>query len=381
MTAVHRTVEVRGGMEAVVFRGAGRPFERVSVPTLELHPGEMLVAVELATICGSDVHTAQGDRSAPVPLVLGHEQVGRVVALGPGRPARTVDGVPLSVGDRVVWGVAVGCGRCRYCRASLPQKCISLLKYGHERIRRGWELTGGFATHVHLRARTPIVTVSDELPSVVVAPAACSTATVMAALASASAVRQVADAVVVVSGCGMLGLTAIAAARAAGAATIVASDPDPARRALAHEFGADAVGDGTPEGLRRALRRARAHDGYGIALEVSGAPAAVQALFDFADIGAALVLVGSVFPTGAVAFDPEEVVRRMLTVRGVHNYSPEHLLQAVRFLENACDPGLFSALVGMQHPLDELEQAMQDARAGVATRVAVAPHPGPVTLA
>lgn len=356
-------------MHAMVFRGPGLRFEHIAVPDVALHQGEVLVSVELATVCGSDLHTVDGARHADVPLVLGHEQVGRVVALGPGKAPRTVDGRPLTVGARVVWGVAVDCGRCRTCRLGYPQKCASLRKYGHERMRRGWELSGGFASHVQLLARTPVVIVPDDLPATVLAPASCATATVMAALAAASAVRPLEGAIVAVSGAGMLGLTAIAAARSRGA-TVVAADPDPGRRADALAFGATAVCDGSAEGWRSALRGVR--HGYAVALELSGSPRAVETLLPLGDVGAALILVGSVFPAGTVPLDPERIVRGLTTVRGVHNYAPEHLLEAVRFLEGA-DHGAFAALVGSVHPLDAVDVALEAARSHASPRTGLSP--------
>lgn len=368
---VRPSARVSGDMYALAFRGTGLPFEQIAVPDVVLHHGEALVAIELATICGSDLHTIDGARHADTPLVLGHEQVGRVVALGPGRAPRTVDGRAVTVGMRVVWGVAVDCGRCRYCRLGLPQKCATLRKYGHERMQRGWELSGGFASHAHLLARTPIVAVADDLPATVLAPASCATATVMAALAAAEGIRRLAGSVVAISGCGMLGLTAIAAAAARGA-TVIASDPDPDRRADARAFGAAAVADGTLEGWRAAFREVpAARHGYGAALDLSGAPAAVQGLLELGDIGAVLVLVGSVFPAGRVTVDPETVVRRMLTVRGVHNYAPEHLLEAVRFLEGA-DAAAFAGLVGTVHPLADIGLALAAARSHVSARTGLA---------
>jgi len=359
-------------MHALVFRGEGLPFESVAVPEVDLAEGEALVSVELATICGSDLHSIHGHRRVETPLVLGHEQVGRVVALGPGAPARTVDGAELVPGTRVVWGVAVDCGECRYCEAGLPQKCTALRKYGHERIMRGWELSGGFASHVHLLARTPIVAVDERIPDVVLAPASCATATVMAAIAAAEQVRPLAGAVVAISGCGMLGLTAVAVGASRGA-TVIASDTDPQRRAAALKFGATAVADGTLAGLRETLSGfpAAAH-GYGVALELSGAPDAVTALLATADIGAALVLVGSVFPSGTVALDPEQVVRRMLSIRGVHNYAPRHLVDAVQFLRTA-DHAAFASLVGAVYPLDELASALAEAPAARSVRTGLRP--------
>lgn len=367
-----QSVRATGDMRALVFRGTGRAFEQIAVPEVILHEGELLVSVELATICGSDLHTIDGARHADLPLVLGHEQVGRIVAMGPGRPPRTVDGRRLSVGTRVIWGVAVDCGRCRYCRGGLPQKCVTLRKYGHERMQRGWELGGGFASHMHLLARTPLVAVDESLPAELLAPASCATATVMSAFAAAAGIRPIAGRAVAISGCGMLGLTAIAVAVARGA-TVIASDPDPERRAAAKAFGAAAVADGSPEGWRSAFRGvAGAHHGYAVALELSGDPRAVQQLLQSGDIGAALVLVGSVFPAGSVALDPETLVRRMLTVRGVHNYAPEHLVEAVRFLEGA-DRRAFQGLVGSVHPLDDIDAAIEAARTRSSPRTGLVP--------
>jgi putative phosphonate catabolism associated alcohol dehydrogenase len=365
-------VHATGDMSALVFRGTGRAFELIAVPEVDLHAGEALVSVELATICGSDLHTIDGVRHADVPLVLGHEQVGRVVALGPGRPARTIDGRPLAPGIRVVWGVAVDCGRCRYCRAGIPQKCATLRKYGHERMTRGWELSGGFASHVHLLARTPIVEVADDLPAEMLAPASCATATVMAAFAAAAGIRPLAGATVAISGCGMLGLTAVAVAVDRGA-TVIASDPDPERRAAALRFGATATADGTLAGWQTAFAKVpSARHGYTVALELSGAPAAVQHLILNADIGAVLVLVGSVFPAGTVPIDPETTVRGMLTIRGVHNYAPEHLLEAVRFLGTA-DRAAFSELVGSKHPITDIAAALTAAHARSGARTGLRP--------
>jgi hypothetical protein len=92
-----------------------------------------------------------------------------------------------------------------------------------------------------------------------------------------------------------------------------------------------------------------------------------------------LVLVGSVSPTSTVAVDPEAVVRRLLTIRGVHNYAPEHLLQAVRFLERP-ESAPLAELVGDIHPLDRLESAMLHARAHSSVRVGLRPEPRPIRV-
>ncbi len=361
----------------MVWPGEGHAHEAVAVPGVRLAPGDVLVEIELATICGSDIHTTSGDRSAPTPLILGHEQVGRVVALGQGG-AKSTDGRRLAIGSRVVWSVAVPCGRCARCRRGLPQKCVNLQRYGHERMRRGWELSGGFATHAHVLSGTPIVVVDDDIPAEVLAPASCSTATVAAALEAAAAITPLADSVVVIAGAGMLGLTAAAMASDAGAHVVV-SEPIASRRAAALSFGAHAVADpglsaSFPASLAAAIVRA---GGRGatctIALEMSGSPSAAVSLLETVDVGGVLVLVGATFPGPDLAVNPEDLVRRVLTIRGVHNYAPRHLERAVAYLAEAWRRFPFAEQVSRTLPLGSIDEALPLAAAGVATRVAVSP--------
>ncbi len=369
--------------EAMVWSGVALGLERVAVPGVLLRPGDVLVEVELVTVCGSDVHTALGHRPAAKPLVLGHEQVGRIVATG--EQSYAANGMPLRVGQRVVWSVTVSCQSCRRCRRGLPQKCLELSKYGHERIQRGWELSGGFATHVQVRAGTAIVVVDEQIPATVLAPASCATATVVAALGAASAVVPLAGATVLVTGAGMLGVTACAMATDAGAVVVV-SEPDPARRQRALAFGAAAVADSTapresPTGVASVLDALAGAGGAEptIVLELSGARVAVQTALDVVGIGGVIVLVGSVSPIEPVPFEPESIVRRLITLRGVHNYTPGDLQQAVDYLSGAWHRHPFSALVGTTFPLEKADAALALAATDRHPRVGINPQP-PATL-
>ncbi|TFB75435.1 alcohol dehydrogenase [Cryobacterium glaciale] len=380
---VGREVVLPRAAEAMVWSGVGLPSDAVAVPGVLLGLGDVLVEVELATVCGSDVHTALGHRPANKPLVLGHEQVGRIVAVT--EKSYAANGMSLRVGQRVVWSVTVSCGTCPRCRRGLPQKCIELAKYGHERMRRGWELSGGFATHVQVRAGTAVVVVDEQVPATVLAPASCATATVVAALGAASALVPLAGATVLVTGAGMLGVTACAMATDAGALVIV-SDPDAARRQLALAFGAAAVADPgapceSPTGVASvltALQQAGAAEPT-IALELSGARPAVKTAIDLIGIGGVVVLVGSVSPGEAVVLDPESIVRRLVTVRGVHNYTPGDLAQAVAYLSGAWHRHPFSALVGATFDLAKADAALALAATARHPRVGLTPQP-PATL-
>ncbi|TFC26153.1 alcohol dehydrogenase [Cryobacterium sp. TMT1-3] len=378
-----REVVLPRAAEAMVWSGVGLPLDAVAVPGVLLGRGDVLVEVELTTVCGSDVHTALGHRPADRPLVLGHEQVGHIVAVA--EQSYASNGMPLRVGQRVVWSVTVSCGTCQRCRRGVPQKCLQLAKYGHERMRRGWELSGGFATHVQVRAGTAVVVVDEQVPATVLAPASCATATVVAALGAASALVPLAGATVLVTGAGMLGLTACAMATDAGALVVV-SDPDAARRQLALAFGAAAVADPgapteSPTGVASvltALLQAGAAEPT-VALELSGARSAVQCALDLIGVGGVVVLVGSVSPGEAVPLDPESIVRRLVTVRGVHNYTPDDLAQAVTYLSGAWHRHPFSALVGAIFDLSQADAALTLAATACHPRVGLSPQP-PATL-
>lgn len=339
--------------------GVGRGFTVVDVAVGPPGPGDLLVRVDLATVCGSDLHTVHGRRPAPAPSVLGHEQVGTVVATGADPPTCT-DGAVAAVGSRVVWSVAASCGTCARCRVGLEPKCHALYKYGHEPLAEHEPLGGGFATHCLVRRGTAVTRVPDVVPDLVASPASCATATVAAALAAGP--PDLTGRRVLVTGAGMLGLTAAAMAARAGAHVVVA-DPHPERRRHAADFGAaQAVEDGS------------ATDPVDLAVEVSGAGDAVRVCLDSLAVGATAVLVGSVSPGPPVALDPERLVRGWQTVTGVHNYRPRDLQTAVDFLAAAHADHPFADLVTGRHALDDLDAATGTTGA---PRRAVAPHDGP----
>lgn len=331
-----------GLTRAAIWRGSSVAVEEVAVPPLA--DTEVLVRVRLATVCGSDLHTVSGRRTSPCPSILGHESVGEVVAVG--------DGAPVSVGDRVIWSVTVSCGTCDRCTSGLTAKCRRVRKVGHEPFHGDWPLSGGYAEHILLPRGTTVVRVPDVVPDAVAAPAACATATVMAAVERAGDVwrRRV-----LIAGAGMLGVTAAAACRDLGA-DVVITDRHADRLALAESFGA------------------RADDGHAVdvAIDFTGSTDAVADAFDRLEIGGTMVLAGSVTPGPNLVVEPERVVRQWLTLRGVHNYEPRHLHQAVDFLHRTLDTYPWASLITEPVGLADIASALSPAPVGK-LRVAVAP--------
>lgn len=215
-------------MKAAVVTQFGAPLEVKDVPTPEPGPGQVLVRVETSGLCHTDIHAAHGDWPVKpkIPLIPGHEGVGRVVS--------TADDVDtVEVGDRVAlpW-LGRACGRCRWCVAGEETYCQSPAYTGYTVDGSYAEYVLGFASHV--------VPVPDAVSSFDAAPITCAGVTTYKALKTATPTPEETVAVFGIGGLGHLGLQY---ASAFGSRT-VAVDVEDEKLALAQELGADEVVDG-----------------------------------------------------------------------------------------------------------------------------------------
>lgn len=332
---------------AQVFLGPERGFECREIAIPKLAPGEVLVAISLASVCGSDLHTLAGRREAPVPCVLGHEAVGHVVAMGAGRNE-------LSIGQRVTWSLADSCGHCPACVTyDLPQKCDALFKYGHAAVGDGSGLNGCYASHIVLRAGTAVLPVPARLPDAAVVPANCSLATMVNVLeAIPTNTRSV-----VVQGAGLLGLHACALLRHRGVTEVFCRDADSVRQNQALKFGAIS---GEPKRVDAVI-------------EVAGDPSVVAQGIELLRPGGTYALAGMVHPQSALNLTGETIIKKCLRLVGVHNYAPRHLRDGLRFLKDTAEIFDFAALVSPPLPLKDLSAAVQLAEQRRWSRVAVSP--------
>jgi threonine dehydrogenase-like Zn-dependent dehydrogenase len=319
--------------------GAG--FSEIAVPGVRLARGDALVAVELAVAGADEVDVVSGRAGVPAPVVLGGSAVGRVVEAD--EHARAHDGRRLRPGMRVVWSRTVTCGRCAACHRGLGAACTSLEGYGRERTRRSWQLSGAFASHVHLRRGTAVLVVSDDVPAAVLAPVAGATATAAEMLDRASSVLglsglpSVAGQVVVVSGAGTLGLVATAMATDSGARVVVV-DPQEARRERSRAFGAVAVVDPAatagPHALSRVLAavdRSGRHRTVGLAVDGAGASTLVEQVA----VGGVVVLARGTVRGDDVVVAGARLVEGLVTVTGAGDAGPERLASAVAWASEA----------------------------------------------
>lgn len=367
-TPLRRDVIVRPAPLAMVWQGVGSRHEAIAVPGVSLAPGDVLVSVELATVCPSDAATVVGGRPASAPLVLGHEQVGRVVAIGDG--ATTFDGARLIVGMRVVWSRTIPCGECARCHAGESPRCTSMREYGADRLRRGWELGGGFATHVLVRSGTLIVPVPEIVPAAVLAPASCATAFATAAVERISRDVDIDGEVVAVWGAGLVGLT-VAAMLADEGARVLIADASARARARGKHFGA--VGAGVSIGAALHSLDVDRDESAGSGIErvpVAGVDVGGTWPDDLARVAADGLVV-------RIADDGESMIGsstgRSPRVERIERPEPRHLPAAVDFLASAWFRYPFADLVGERFPLERVDAALAAAATEELLRVAVEP--------
>lgn len=335
-----RDVSLRPAATAMVWIGDGQRHEMIAVPGVSLADDDVLVAVEMSTICDTDVESIQRGARASAPRILGHESVGRVIAIGD-TGATSVDGTALRIGDRIVWSTTIDCGACDRCESNSDQRCLATVAYGEERIGVHGELTGAFGTHIQLRRGTAIVRVPETLPAAVLAPASCAVASAWAALARVG--RDLEGRAVRIHGATLVGLAAAAIAVEHGA-TVEIIETDAARRPWARRFGATTL-DRAPD----------------IVLATS-AESMVAAIDAVAPGGTVVVCAGSTAADPA-AIHPDEIARRRLTIVGAHGSSPRDLVETIAFLSGRGRAYPFADVVSAVRPLCDVDDALAAASA------------------
>lgn len=358
---------------AAVFLGAGKPFEIREFALPQIEPGGILVKVSMSTICGSDLHTWEGKRKTPLPIILGHEIVGKIEEIGE-KAREDLMGNRLDIDDRITWTIMANCGRCYYCTMKrLPQKCLNLFKYGHESCQHPSHLNGGMAEYIYLKPGTGIFKIPEELSDEEVAPLNCALATVVNGLESIGI--QLGDNVVV-QGAGMLGINAVTLLREMGAGKIIAIDKDKTRLEFAREFGADEIVNVKQKKQAEILSLIKdltGGHGADVIVEATGNPKVIPQGMEMLRKGGRYLLMGTVFPQANFTLDGYTVTTKMITIKGIHNYNARHLGQGLLFMTKNHRKYPFSKLVTHRFSLHELDRAFALASKRQAIRIAVVP--------
>jgi threonine 3-dehydrogenase len=287
-------------MLALVKTAPGPGLELREVPRPQVGINDVLVRVRKTGICGTDLHIEAWDpwaaKTIVPPLVVGHEFVGEIIEVG----SNVTDFAP---GDLVSGEGHVVCGRCRHCLAGRRHLCAHTIGLGVGR-------DGAFAEYVAL----PMTNIwhhwagIDEEVAAIFDPFGNAVHTALA--------FPVLGEDVLVSGAGPIGLMAAAVARHAGARYVVVSEPNPVRRAIAERMGATLAIDPRERDLREVATGLGMVEGFDVALEMSGNATALRAAIGAMAHGGAIAILG--IPTEEISIDVNEIVFKMLTVRGIY---------------------------------------------------------------
>ena len=270
------------------------------LPSPEPGPNDVLIRMRKTAICGTDIHIWQWDdwaaRTIPVPMQIGHEYCGEIVAIG-----SEVRG--LAVGDRVSGEGHITCGHCRNCRAGRRHLCRNTQGVGVNR-------PGCFAEFMVLPAsnvfRLP-AGIADEIASIL-DPLGNATH-------AALSFNMVGEDVLI-TGAGPIGIMAVAIARFIGARHVVITDVNDYRLDLARRMGATRALNVKNESIDDAMRDLGMEEGFDVGLEMSGNASAFRDMVRVMHHGGSIAMLG--IPPAEVAIDWNQVIFKGLVIKGIY---------------------------------------------------------------
>jgi threonine dehydrogenase-like Zn-dependent dehydrogenase len=368
-------------------------YEIRAYPMPEPASGCLVVRMELSGICGTDKHTFQGyttqyagagaPRQIQFPIIQGHENVGTIAAIGGSEAFLDFEGTPLSVGDRVIIGANVSCGKCYYCRHDFPYYfCDSTTDYGNTMSAKDApHLFGGWSQYLYVIPGSLVLRVPDDLPSEIAV-----LTEIMAVTVGLDRAKQISafpsesfrfDDTVVVLGAGPLGMCFLMKARMLGAGNIIAVDLSDFRLDFARRLGADYVlnaANTTPQERRAFVRQLTAGRGADVVVECAGVPHAVTEGLELLRLGGLLVEAGNYSDMGETTINPHHHLCaknvRILGVGGEEQaaYGPS-MRQMARYMKHYP----LADFVSHRYALKDVDAAIAKAIAPDSMKVVIQP--------
>lgn len=345
---------------------------------LELRPprsGELLVRIDAAGLCHSDLSVVNGDRPRPTPMALGHEAAATVLAAGDPDSG-------YSTGDKVVLAFLPACGGCADCGAGRGFLCAPaaaangagrMLRGGHRLAEGDREVfhhlgVSAFATHAVIDQRSA-VKVSGDIPSEIAALFGCAVLTGVGAVLNTAQTRPGES--LAIYGLGGVGLAALLGARVVGASPVIAIDPVESKRALALELGASAaVAPSDAEAAIADLTGA----GVDVAIETAGKAAVLDAAYRATRRGGRTVSVGLPNPAERLSLSPVSLVGEGKTLMGSYMGSSIPARDIPRYIALWRAGRLpVERLLTSVSPLSEINTLLDALAAGEAIRQIVIP--------
>ena len=344
---------------------APKTIEVKEYPIPPVGDNDILVKVEGAGVCGTDVHEWKGDPFGMAPLVLGHEGTGTIVAMGKNIHCDTA-GKPLKIGDKLVTSVTK-CGECYTCRM-LPEKsnlCDKQGIFGLIPDSEDKHLNGWFSEYLMIsREGATYFEVNDlDLYERMLLEVACVCVHALERGQSTGLLHF--NSKVLVQGCGPVGLMMIAVLRAAGINHIIAVDGSAKRLEMATKLGAKTTINfkEMPDAAARVAEVKKVANGVGadFAYQCTGAPAAHAGIYDYIRRGGGLCEMGFFVNNGECSINPHfAYCNKEITLVGSWDYTAQDYPVTMAFMKQAREMNIpIKELVTHTYPLDKLNEAME----------------------
>jgi threonine 3-dehydrogenase len=331
-------------MKALVKKFAREGLWMEDVPVPDVGPNDVLIKMKKTSICGTDVHIYNWDewsqKTIPVPMTVGHEFMGVIERVGD-----AVRG--LKPGMRVSGEGHITCGHCRNCRAGRRHLCRNTQGVGVNR-------PGAFAEYMSLPASNAFV-LPDDVPDRV--------ASVFDPLGNAVHTALSFDMVgedVLITGAGPIGLMAVPIARHVGARHVVITDINESRLELARQMGATRAVNVTQTSLQEVMQDLGMTEGFDVALEMSGSPAAIGDMLRAMNHGGRVAILG--IPPGETSIDWNQVIFKGLILKGIYGREMfETWYKMTSMIQSGLD---ISPVLTHQFPIDDFQQGFDLMRSG-----------------
>ena len=319
------------------------------VPMPEVGHNDVLIKIRKTAICGTDIHIYNWDawsqNTIPVPMVIGHEYVGEVVAIG-----QEVRG--FAIGDRVSGEGHITCGHCRNCRAGRTHLCRNTVGVGVNR-------QGAFAEYLVIPAFNAF-----KLPDEVTDDLAAIFDPFGNAVHTALSFDLVGEDVLI-TGAGPIGIMAAAVARHVGARYVVITDVNEYRLSLARQMGVTRAVNITKEQLGTVMSELGMTEGFDVGLEMSGVPAAFGEMLDKMNHGGKIAMLG--IPASEMAIDWTQIIFKGLVLKGVYGREMfETWYKMVSLIQSGLD---LSPMITHHFKVDDFQQGFDTMRSGQSGKV------------
>lgn len=361
---------------AMVLEKFMEPLVMRAFPIPVLKKGEVLVRIEAAGVCGSDVHMWEGrDPRIRLPMILGHEGVGEIVDIKGEK--KDVYGRPLHPGDHVLWSRGVTCGQCYFCKIKMdPSLCSDRWVHGiHTSCAEPPFLTGNYSEYLPLVREVNFFRLQPGIDPTTLVPASCSGATTAHAFDLSK--MEAGDAVLV-QGVGPLGIFAVAMAKSFGASQIAVIGGTEARLDMCRTFGATLLLNRSrlsPQERKVAVMEATQGRGVDVAFEMAGEPEALKECLSLARTGGACVSAGFGEPHGTIELDCfHDLGRKNLRLQGVWVSEVRHTHMALQLMLSRIDD--FKRLITHRFPLARANEAIRVMKSKEAVKAVLLPQSG-----